>query len=89
MTNPSTRQKGQACVTNSQPAGHDIWPVRCSHRDLGFSRSNQHNYIRGSEEEYWEGGIKGFFFKGRGKEGGIISKGGDKYPLRTMGINTV
>ena len=43
-----------------------------------FSRSNQHNYIQGLEEEYWEvGGLK-IFLKGEGEsKKGVISKGGE------------
>ena len=76
-------------MTNSQAANHDSWLVRCSHRNLGFSQSNQHNYIQGLEE-YWEGGGEGgglkIFLKGGGgiKEGGLFEKGGDKYPFQTM-----
>ena len=55
--------------------------MRCSPCALGFSRSNQYNYIQGLEEYHWEGGIKDFF------KGGEIKEGGDY--LKKGGINTL
>ena len=57
-------------MTNSQAADHDSWLVRCSPRAPGFSRSNQHNYIQGLEENNIGKGQIKYFFKGGGGEGG-------------------
>ena len=66
MTNPSTRQKGQACVTNSQAADYDSWPVRCSRRALGLAEAISITTFMFWKNNIGKGGLKNFFFKGEG-----------------------
>ena len=76
-------------MTNSQAADHGSWLVRCFPRALGFSQSNQHNYIQGFwKNNIGKGGVLKIFLKGGGgiKAGGLFKRGGgsDKCPLQTM-----